>query len=324
MCEVSIIVPVYNVEKWLPRCVESLLNQADFNNMEIILVDDGSTDSSGLICDNYSSQYENVLCIHKENGGVSSARNAGMKCAHGTYIAFADADDYVDNNFYNKLLIAGKQYNAELVIGDYYLDFPDGKIVQYRSPNLHKISLNADSALIDFMKGEYIGINLFDKLFLRESIGSLQFDEDIRIGEDLYFIFQYITRINKVYGVFVPGYYYFQREGSAMKSSFKESNFDVITVSKRIMNWVSTYKTNIIKYAEAMYIYSAYKTVERAYKSNIDLIEYRDSIRSLKKDIQKYSLFDAHKYLSRKKFVGFILIKYFPHLYMFVCKIKRI
>ncbi|MBQ3584028.1 MAG: glycosyltransferase family 2 protein, partial [Lachnospiraceae bacterium] len=99
---ISVIVPVYNIESYISKCVESLCSQT-YTNLEIILVDDGSSDSSSFICDAYAKQDERIMVIHKENDGLSEARNAGLKCAHGQYLMFIDGDDYVDHTMIEKM-----------------------------------------------------------------------------------------------------------------------------------------------------------------------------------------------------------------------------
>ena len=108
--EISIIVPVYNVEKYLKRCIDSILNQS-FTDFELILVDDGSTDNSGEIIDEYAIKDERIKVIHKENGGLSSARNVGIEYSKGNYIAFVDSDDYINKNMYKILYKNAIKYN---------------------------------------------------------------------------------------------------------------------------------------------------------------------------------------------------------------------
>lgn len=323
MYEVSVIVPVYNVEQWLPRCLKSLVNQTIFNDIEILLIDDGSTDLSGSLCDSYASKYKNIVTYHKSNGGVSSARNYGLQYANGLYVAFVDSDDYVGKEFYELMIKSGKKQKADLLVGDYNLVFPDGKKKRYRSSVNKSISWSQDSAIKDFLKGKDIGVNLFDKLFLRDTVGDLKFDEEIKIGEDMYFIFQFLTRAKKVYGSFIPGYYYFQREGSTMNSSFTESHFDVITISKRILEWINGNRPELLRYAEAMYVHSAYKTIERAYKFNVKDV-YNKRLEFLIQKINSFPIYTAWECLSRKQFVGFVLMRMSPKLYVKVCRFMKI
>ena len=114
MNDISVIVPVYNVEKYLEKCIDSILSQT-FKNFEIILVDDGSTDSCGIICDEYERLDNRVKVIHKINGGLSSARNSGLEIASGEYVAFVDSDDWIDKNMYQELYNEAKKNNADIV-----------------------------------------------------------------------------------------------------------------------------------------------------------------------------------------------------------------
>src|SRR5699024_3815218 len=119
--KVTVIVPVYNVEDYLEKCIDSLLNQT-YKNLEIILVNDGSTDDSANICDRYSHQDERVKVFHRNNGGLSDARNAGLKNVTGDYITFIDSDDYAETILIEEALKAIKKYNSEVVIYGYYTD----------------------------------------------------------------------------------------------------------------------------------------------------------------------------------------------------------
>ena len=115
---ISIIVPVYNVEKYVAECIESIIKQT-YQNLEILLIDDGSTDNSGKICDKYAEKDKRIKIIHKENGGVSSARNLGLDLAQGEYIAFIDSDDFVSNKYIESLYSAIEHKDAEIVLSKY-------------------------------------------------------------------------------------------------------------------------------------------------------------------------------------------------------------
>lgn len=131
---ISIIVPVYNVEQYLDDCLISIINQT-YKNLEIILIDDGSTDKSGKICDEYAKKDSRIIVIHKENGGVSSARNAGLRIAKGAYIGFVDPDDWIAEDMYEVLYSNAKKYDADVSVCKY-------KIVKNRrKDNLNAINL---------------------------------------------------------------------------------------------------------------------------------------------------------------------------------------
>ncbi len=322
MGKVSVIVPVYNISSYLDRCIISLIKQSCFEKLEIILVNDGSTDNSLDVCHKYSRKYNNIVVISKENGGVSSARNIGISVATGEYMAFVDGDDYVAPDFFESMLDAIEKSKSELVVFDYYNVYEDGKIKSYRSLS-KPIYFSGNRIMVEFLKGGTIGINLFDKLYVSEIVKQISFDTKIRIGEDLLFIFEYIKRINTCLGIYKPGYYYVQRKDSAMNSDFAEKNFDAIKVAEKIRDWAQSENEEYSDLAEAHYIHVAYKTVERALKSN-DYSRYTDRIIDLYKEVKRYSIFKAHSNLSRKQFLGFLLMKTSPKAYMFACKIMKI
>ncbi len=125
--KISVIVPVYNVEQYLKRCVDSILAQTE-NRLEIILVDDGSTDCSGAICDAYASQYEQIRVCHKENGGLTSAWKAGLALAIGEYTGFVDSDDWIDPDMYERMLALAEREEADVTVCGLVFDFEDPKI----------------------------------------------------------------------------------------------------------------------------------------------------------------------------------------------------
>lgn len=141
---ISVIVPVYNVEKYIDKCINSIINQT-YKNLEIILVDDGSPDNCGNICDEYSKKDNRIIVIHKENGGVSSARNIGIKNAKGKWITFVDSDDWIENDYVEKLSKIGIQNKAEVVLCGYN-----------RIYNNDKQPINAIGEIKDYNSYEYL------------------------------------------------------------------------------------------------------------------------------------------------------------------------
>lgn len=136
MIKISIIVPVYNVEKYLNRCVDSLLNQdIDKNQYEIILIDDGSPDRSGIMCDEYSQKYSNIHVVHKTNGGLADARNAGLDVAQGKYIMFVDSDDFIKENVLQKILSVAEHYNTEICVYKLLVLDENNNVIPIKHPN---------------------------------------------------------------------------------------------------------------------------------------------------------------------------------------------
>lgn len=209
--KISIVIPCYNVEKTLRRCIESIKSQ-DFINWELILVDDGSTDMTGSVCDEYALSDERIHVIHKKNGGVSSARNAGIEGSHCDYITFIDADDYIEDRYLSKL-INGRE--ADLVLcgfrSDRGIDFtPEGKYVE-------KHELNDVVPCI--VEDNYLLYSPWCKLFKRSLIEqhNCRFDSSLRLGEDTIFCYKYILLCETIRIVPSNDYFYIGEWGGGDK-----------------------------------------------------------------------------------------------------------
>lgn len=212
---VSIIIPIYNAEKNLPRCIESVLKQ-EYTNFELILVDDGSSDSSGAICDEYREKEHRIRVIHKKNTGVSDSRNIGISMAQGEYIQFLDSDDWITSEATGLMVRMAEEHHCDMVISDFYRvvgervshkgDIPEEGVlsrVEFASYMLEKPA--------DF----YYGV-LWNKLYKREIIEKhqLRMDKDISWCEDFMFNLEYIRHIEQIYVSRVPFYYYVKTKGS--------------------------------------------------------------------------------------------------------------
>ncbi|WP_322018790.1 glycosyltransferase [Clostridium butyricum] len=143
---ISIIVPIYNMQKYLRKCLDTLIKQT-YDKLEIILVDDGSTDSSGVICDEYLLKDNRIKVIHKENAGVSDARNVGIAIAKGEYIGFVDPDDYIELNMYEKLLYLIKNNDCDIAICGYVIEDENGNSVKNLDKEIKNIILNSEKAM---------------------------------------------------------------------------------------------------------------------------------------------------------------------------------
>lgn len=223
MDKISVIVPVYNVENYLQQCINSILQQT-YHHLEIILIDDGSKDSSGKICDEYALKDDRIVVIHKENGGVSSARNKGIEVATGKYIAFVDADDWIEPEMYEVMLQKLLDSNVDIVrclqktIYHNYVandDLYEEGIIdlsQSRNEIIENIFVNGKTP------------SFFLMLMKKEILDSYQimFDEDLILGEDLYFMLNIYLHANTLYLYNKYLYNYLIHENSAMNS--KEKN----------------------------------------------------------------------------------------------------
>jgi len=220
---VSIIVPVYKSERTLPLCVKSLQEQTADTELEIILVDDGSPDGCPGLCDRLAGEDERIRVIHKENGGVSSARNAGIEAARGEYLLFADSDDYVEPDMV-KALLKGIQ-EADIAVCGFHHHYM-GKDV-CKLPSVFG-ETGAEKFLALYKKGF---VNMpWNKLFKRELAG--RFDESLSLGEDLLFNLDYLRRVSGVSVVDEPLYHYIQNDTGDSLSSRKRD--DKLALAKLI------------------------------------------------------------------------------------------
>lgn len=194
MIRLSVIVPVYNAEKTLAKCIESVVRAAP-EDVELLLIDDGSTDGSGRICDAYAEKFTCIKCVHKPNGGVSSARNAGLDRAGGTYVTFLDADDSLADGAVEALL---KPCPADLVIFAFESSKTEG--IWESDVLVKEDTILSREKINSFFRSEKIRFCWFPwaKRFHRELIGEQRFDEAMRIGEDNRFNFEYLNKCKSV------------------------------------------------------------------------------------------------------------------------------
>lgn len=227
---ISVIVPVYNVEKYLERCINSIINQT-YQNLEIILVDDGSVDNSPEICDNYAKKYDYIKVIHKKNGGLSSARNTGIKNSTGNYIGFVDSDDSIAPVMFEKLLDLINRYKLKIAGVNFKSIKSDKEILLKKSRyNIeHYDNINALYHL--FEKEDY---SVCNKLYDKNLFENFMFKENT-INEDIlanYFLF---SKSNGFVYFNEVMYYYFNNEGSITSSKFKERDFDLLKNCKELL-----------------------------------------------------------------------------------------
>ena len=193
--KISIVVPVYNSEEKIIRCIESVLKQS-YTNIELILVNDGSKDLSGEICERYAKLDNRIKVIHKDNGGVSSARNLGIKISTGEYIQFIDSDDYIDPDICEKLINKMIKSNADLVVCGYKSINKDNIFYVEYEECIYESLVNLTNDFSDLYQKNFFN-SIWDKLYKKEFIIEL-FDETISLGEDLIFNLNYLKQIRKI------------------------------------------------------------------------------------------------------------------------------
>lgn len=241
--KISVIVPVYNVETYLERCVESILQQT-YTHFELILINDGSTDSSGKICENLASRHENIKVYHLENAGVSNARNTGIKLATGAWVTFIDSDDFVTQDYLATLASAVEGLNVGFVIAP--LHHIKNDIVTDLSPHSGKTELwSTEETMKELLMTTRTSFFPVAKLFKRDLLADEKFNTNYHLAEDALFLTELLlkTRCSSVF-IDKPVYYYDHREGSAT-TSVNQHVFDTIEVYKQIIAQVSQVFPNL-------------------------------------------------------------------------------
>lgn len=319
--KVSVIIPIYNSEKYLKETLESLENQTIFGEIEVVLINDGSKDNSLKICKKFEERYSNVVVISQKNAGVSNARNTGIKIARGHYITFLDSDDIVEPYLYEREYQLIDRSFADIAVVDFIKQHPNGVEVKYRS-NYKFCCEDNNKALKEFFKGN-IGGQVVDKIFKAEIIRNIKFPECYKIGEDMSFVYQAILKSNKIImDTNICGYKYIVRESSAMTGEFQEKHFDPYKISKQMYD-ESVNNEEIIEYAHAHLIHETCKVLEYLYRSNAQK-EYSKAVRVLKKQLKNYSISDARKFLVNRQFCGYMLMRFSPKIYLLFHKIMHV
>ncbi len=266
MIRLSLVVPIYNVSSYLRRCLDSIMCQTlPFD--EIILVDDGSTDNSGEIADEYASAYHTVRVIHQENAGLSAARNAGIDAAQGKYIAFVDSDDYIDHEMNEQLFALLQTCDANMVKGGVWYEQENGEKYTPYPENQERI-WSTEEALIELNSYRYFNMSAWGGIFERQLFeddgsgrGALRFPVG-KLCEDYYLMHRIIARADKVAYTSKPFYHYIQRSNSISRN--KKVNMAPMDASLAQLSFFKSNFPNLVYVAETavafshMGIYSAH------------------------------------------------------------------
>ena len=316
---ISIIVPVYNVESYLSKCLESIINQT-YKNIEIILIDDGSTDDSGKICDEYAAKDNRINIIHKTNGGVSDARNSGLEIAQGEYIGFVDSDDYIELDMYETLLNFLLNNNLDVVMCSSY-KVKNKNIIKCK--DFKPYIFNSKEEIIeDLLINKYKGspITVWNKLFKRGVLKEVRFIKD-KEYEDIYFLLEWIKFTNRFGRIPYHGYYYIIRSGSITNPRyFNDKIFDLILSSQKNLQEIKKLYPNAINAAEFK-LFRAYISTANQLIACIDINEHKEFCKKLQNSLKKY-LFNISKnpYLTWKQKLKLILLSLNFDVYAYLKK----
>ncbi len=276
---VSVIVPVCKVEKYLDRCIRSILSQT-YTELEIILVDDGSPDRSGVICDQWAERDNRIKVIHQENAGQSGARNAGLEICSGEYVCFVDSDDEIDPQMIEIMFKALQQGSSDLAICG-YLRFKENE--QLSPFQVKDIVINTlDTTEIWQEVFGRLNNAVWNKLYKRALIGKIRFPTGLIHGEDLFFNLEYITKCASAVKIDAPLYHYYIRPGSITYSAFRDSKFDEITSKDIALKFVRKYQPSQMNNARKFCFRARMNVLRSLYGSGLEkeypkqVQEYRD------------------------------------------------
>ncbi len=310
LSKISIIVPVYNVESFLERCVDSLLHQTH-NNTEIILVNDGSPDNSGEICDTYAKKHQNIKTIHRENGGLSAARNSGLKIATGDYISFVDSDDWIHPEMMSVMLDAIKEHKANIAecdlitANEYYIkpiNSEEERVV------FKETRLDALKRIITNLR-----FSACVRLYEHDLIKGLRFPEGTN-SEDVYFSLLVFERVDSLVRIPDQFYYYYENSESITRRPYSLKKFDSLNSGLHLQKTLNASEEdpellNIIKHHILRKLLYHYKLLN--YNSHLDT-DYGHRKRIKKLIQENYFKSSTHHYYLR--FANYFPVKVFEIL----------
>lgn len=247
---ISIIVPVFGAEPYLDECILSLLRQT-YEDIEIILVDDGSLDASGKICDQYAALDDRVHVIHKKSSGPSDARNAGLDVARGEYIGFMDSDDFISCDMFSHMKDILEKHDADIAICGHVKTLPRGRSLPH-IPNKKIQIMDSEAAIKKMLQVGYYESFVWNKLFRRELFDGIRFPSG-HLYEDLYTTYKLLHLADRIVYSKEIKYYYRQRVGSIIHSSFNAKYFDYIQASIEICEFTKEHYPRILNTAQYAY-----------------------------------------------------------------------
>lgn len=322
---VSVIVPVYNVEKYLERSIDSILAQS-YENIEVILVNDGSTDNSRLILSKYEMVYSSKLVVYdKSNGGLSSARNFGLDKANGEYILFVDSDDTIDRNMIANMMKMIKKYNCDIAFCGRFDEYSDKQVKNYTFDK--SIIFSNKEVIKNMLIRNNMDFAAWDKLYKKELWENIRFPDGIN-HEDMYTIPYIINKAKRIVHVGIPYYHYYHRTGSITTTVDEKRIKDYYSAIQRISDVVkSNYKE--IKDEYIYFMNNSYLTllllinkldIKNTKKENIEIENIETEAKNYlkKKWNNKFSL----NLMNKKKRILYFLIRY--SLYKKVTSLKKI
>lgn len=303
MVKVSIVVPIYNVEKYIHKCIDSILNQT-MKEIEIILVDDGTKDRCGEICDEYAKKDERIKVIHKKNGGLSDARNVGMQYVTSKYVLFIDSDDYIKEDMVEKLYENAEKNNADFAACGVYNVYTNSMTPQCNKQM--EFCCDNITAYGHILVGQILPGTICNKLIKSEIARDILFPVG-KIYEDAFYTTKLMQRVRYVYITTEPMYYYYHRQGSITTTPYKEKDMDVVRAFTESLNIVQEKFPEIEEQARFRLQWAYFTVLDRMLLLNDyrKIEEYKAVVAFLKKNA--YSIVKS-KYFYKTRKIGMIAL----------------
>ena len=307
MPEISVIVPVYKVEKYLNKCVDSILVQT-FTDFELFLVDDGSPDRCGEICDEYAQMDNRIIVIHKSNGGLSDARNAGIDRMTGKYVCFVDSDDWISKDALSSLYDAITRTGSQVATGNIISVYEDGKTEELYFPVRKETVLTGEELLTTLLRP-----NAINRLYVSSIFKELRYPVG-RLYEDVFVYHKILDQIDKMVLTGKPSYYYLMRSGSIMHTEYNIRFTDIVDAIYDRAEWLERIGQHKLASETRLFVYSrvsvAYSHLD---KNNPEHKKRLKEIKAIYDDCYRYLIKDRS--ISKKEKIGLFALKYFPVLH---------
>ena len=315
---ISIIVPVYNVEKYVKKCLDSILAQT-LNNIEIIVVDDGSTDSSGTICDEYVKLDNRIHVYHKTNGGLSSARNYGIEKSTGRYLGFVDSDDYIEPDMYEVLLNNLQKYDADMSLCGLY-DIYNGKPRKLFLDN-RTFEATVEETIKIVLEAKITSVTAVNKLYKRELFDDVRYPEG-KTAEDAFIILDLLMRCKKTVVTTIQKYYYVHRPGSITTVFFNVKTLDVLDAYNKNYVIIKENYPKLVDVARMRLCWANFYVLDRLVVSSFD--EYGHILNKVVSYLRNnflFIVFDKNFRFSRK--IAMVMLMIHVDLYRIASRIHR-
>lgn len=290
MVKISVIIPIYNVEKFLSRCIESVLKQT-YRELEILLVDDGSTDRSGAICDDFAGLDNRIRVIHKKNGGLSDARNAGLAACTGKFVMFVDSDDYIVQDCIAYMKNIMDYQNADIVSAEFTHE--EDKLSISNTGEKIEVYSNTEE-ILESLLYQRISTSANVKLFKMSLFADVQFPKGM-LYEDVITIFQVFSKCEKLAHSNLKKYFYFVRNDSIVRSEFNSRKMDYVYNCEKILNEAKTSYEELIPAAQSRLLWACFhiwvnindrKKYREEYEKVLDIIKKSRKVVFLNKKVQ--------------------------------------